>query len=80
VEARPRRTVEWVVGLGLLALFLTVPALRDVGDRLATLSLIVLAAVAFVRGKPEWVRPFLLSVAAALAGAVLVVLAVVAVS
>jgi hypothetical protein len=80
VEARRPHPLEWIAGLGLLAALLAVPALRDRVDRLIGPALIVLALVVLIRGKPQWGRPFLGSIAASFAGFVLVVLAILALS
>ena len=64
-----RRVVGWTIAVGLVALLLFVPSLRDHRALLSTIGVVYLAvmtAVGFIRGKPEGIRFFVLSVLVAL--------------
>jgi hypothetical protein len=62
-----RPAVEWTVGLALVALAFFVPVFQDIWRAMVLPGLLVLAAVALVRGKPEGVRFAILSVVAVFA-------------
>jgi hypothetical protein len=70
-----RRTVEWTVAVAVLALLIFVPLLREHRTAILMSYFAVLITVGLIRGKPEGIRFFFLSVAiaTALAAVILVV-------
>ncbi len=57
-----RRAVEWTIAVGVLALFIFVPLLRDHRTVILMSYLAVLTTVGIVRGKPEGIRFLVLSI------------------
>jgi hypothetical protein len=71
----PRRAVEWTIAVGVLALFIFVPLLRDHRTAVLMSYLAVLTAVGLIRGKPEGIRFVTVSILVAVLATALCVLA-----